>query len=321
MNDHIEKYLLGLLTSVQKSELLEQIADDPEVKNEFVGMLNSCAMAASSASEYDALQTHSYLKNFRKRKNRKKAKVFFINLSRYAAILVAGMLIAWGTLRQPQVVEKQAVVYQKLTVPAGQRSMLTLADGTTVWVNARSTLEYPGVFEESVREVILTGEAYFDVAPDPETPFIVKSGNFRTKVTGTQFNIFAYGDFFDVSLVEGQVKVYETGAAKDTVILNRNERVVWTDGGLVKKGMNDADHFLWKEGIYFFDDMSFGAIVEKLQLYYDVKIHVANQTLLKHRVTGKFRQRDGIENVLKVIQMGYPFKYRKSEDGSNIYIQ
>jgi len=322
MNEQIEKYFLGLLTAKQKKELLELIACDAEAQTEFSGMQNSWALAVSSGSENDAQKSRPYLNDFRKRKNRKMARVFFLNLSKYAAILVVGMLIAWGTLRNQQVVEKPAVAYQKLTVPAGQRSLLTLADGTTVWVNAKSTLEYPGVFTEGKREVILTGEAYFDVAPDPAQPFVVKSGNFCTKVTGTQFNVFAYEGFFNVSLVEGQVKVFEEDTAMDTIVLNRNERVAWADGRLVKTLLAaDADDFLWKEGIYFFDDAPFSAMVEKLQLYYDVQIHVSNRALMLRKFTGKFRQRDGIENVLKIIQMGYPFVYQKSEDGSNIYIQ
>jgi len=115
--------------------------------------------------------------------------------------------------------------------------------------------------------------------------------------------------------------VYEAGTAKDTVVLNRNERVALDNGQLVKKFSADTDDFLWKEGIFSFDDMPFPAIVEKLQMYYDVQIHVTNKALQNTRITGKFRQRDGIENVLKVIQMGYPFAYSRSEDGSNIYIK
>ncbi len=321
MNEQIEKYFLGELTAAQKEELFMRMASDPEAKDEFARIQNAWALAASSGTESDQHKARPYLYDFRKQQNRKKTRTFFIGLSKYAAILVVGMFIAWGILRKLQVMEKPTVAYQKLTVPAGQRAMLTLADGTTVWVNAKSTLEYPGMFTEDTREVILTGEAYFEVAANPAQPFIVKSGNFQTKVTGTHFNIFAYEGFFDVSLVEGQVKVYETGAVKDTIVLNRNERVSWANGYLVKKVMTDADDFLWKEGIYHFDDMPFSAIIEKLQLYYDVQIHVANKALLARKFTGKFRQRDGIESVLKVIQMGYPFTYHKSEDGSNIYIK
>ena len=321
MNELIEKYFLGELTSAQKNELFQQMAGDRNVRDAFAHLQNSWALAISSGDVNDKMKARRYLQAFKKRQNRKKTLAFFIGFSKYAAILTIGILIARGLFYKPQVAEELMVSYQTLTVPAGQRAHLVLSDGTAVWLNAKSTLEYPGVFTGDTRELTLIGEAYFEVVSNPEKPLIVKSGNFRTQVTGTKFNVFAYDGFYDVSLVEGQVKVYEAGTGKDTVVLNRNERVALTNGQFVKKTLANADDFLWKEGIYYFDDIPFLAIVEKLELYYDVQIHVTNKTLTKLKFTGKFRQRDGIENVLKVLQMGYPFVFSKSEDGSNIYIK
>ena len=321
MNEQIEKYFLGELSSAQKDSLFKLMSGNAELQDEFVRVQNSWALAVSSGDVNDKDKANRYLHEFKKRQSRKRTIVFLRNLAKYAAILVVGMLIAYSYLYKPQSEEKPMQTRQKLTVPAGQRAHLTLSDGTTVWVNAKSTLEYPGVFKGETRELTLTGEAYFEVAENPAQPFIVKSGKYRTQVKGTKFNVFAYDNFFEVSLVEGRVNVYEFGTAKDTVVLYRNEKVMFANGQLVKKTSFNTDDFLWKEGIYHFDDMPFAAIVEKLQLYYDVQIHVSNKALLKLRFTGKFRQRDGIENVLKVIQMGYPFVYRRSEDGSNIYIK
>ena len=321
MFEQIEKYFLDELTSTQKDDLFRQITADPEQRDEFVRIQNSLALAMSSCDTNDTDKASWYFQAFKKRRNRKKTGVFLVHLSKYAAILVVGMILSWGLFSKPQPQKDPSLINQKLTVPAGQRAHLTLSDGTSVWVNAKSTLEYPSVFTGDTRELKLTGEAYFDVANNPAQPFIVKSGNFRTQVTGTRFNVFAYDSFYEVSLVEGQVKVYKEGTADDAVVLNRNEKVSLANGQLVKKSTFNPDDFLWKEGIYYFDDKPFSAIVEKLQLYYDVQIHVDNKALLKLRFTGKFRQRDGIENVLKVIQMGFPFDFSKSEDGSNIYIK
>ena len=317
MNELIEKYFLGELTPGQKATLFEQIAGNPDTRDEYARIQNSWALAAASSNVNDRNKAQRYLQEFKIRQNRKKALTFFIGLTRYAAVLAVGIMITWGIVRKPQ----EEIVYQTLTVPAGQRAHLTLADGTTVWVNAKSTLKYPGVFTGNTRELTLTGEAWFEVAANAAKPFIVKSGNFRTQVTGTHFNVFAYDDFYDVSLLEGQVKVYEAGAGKDTVVLNPNERASLTGGQLVKKVLNNTDDFRWKEGIYCFDDMLFPAIAEKLQLYYDVRIHINNKNLEKISLTGKFRQRDGIEKVLEALQKTHPFVFSKNEDGSNIYIK
>ena len=321
MIEQIEKYFLNELTSAQKDELFRQMANNPDLRDEFTRVQNSWALASMSGSGNDRHKAGRYYHEFKKRLNRKKATTFFTGLTKYAAILVAGILIAKVLFHKQQDIEMPVAVNQTLTVPAGNRARLVLADGTAVWVNAKSTLEYPSVFTGDSRDVTISGEAFFDVTANPAQPFIVKSGNFRTQVTGTQFNVFAYDGFYDVSLVEGQVKVYKEGAVKDTVRLNRNEKATLINGQFVKKTSGSMDDFLWREGIYWFDDMPFDAVIEKLQLYYDVQIHIANKGLLKRRYTGKFRQRDGIESVLKVIQMDYPFVFSKSEDGSQIYIK
>ena len=319
MEDQIVKYFLGELSSVEKRDLFRQINGDPEARKKFIGMQNTWALAATASSEYDPEKSRPFLHEFKKKQSRRKTRILFINLSKYAAILIVGMLIAGAIVGKRQQ-EKGFVAYQQLTVPAGQRSLLTLADGTTVWVNAKSTLVYPGIFNGDTREVTLIGEAYFDIAPDRKQPFIIKSGNFRTLVTGTKFNVFAYEGFFDVSILEGQVKIYQTGAS-DTIVLNRSDKVTWTNGRFEIGTIDNKDDFLWKEGIYYFDDMSFRDIVEKLELYYDVKMHVTNKMLLERKFTGKFRQRDGIESVLKVIQMNYSFTFTKSDDGNDVYIK
>jgi len=321
MEELIEKYFLGELTEGQKNDLFKQMAVHPEMQDEFARTQNSWALAVSSVTEKDHEKAFSYLQSFKKRIIRKKTLTIFTLFLKYAAMLAVGILITKVLLPKPQVVKPLPVAMQKLSVPAGQRAHLTLSDGTSVWVNAKSTLEYPGIFTGSTREVTLSGEAYFDVSNNAEQPFIVKSGHFRTQVTGTQFNVFAYDGFYNVSLIEGQVVVHNTGITNESMALNRNEKATWRDGRFIKEISFNTEDFLWKEGVYCFDDMPFIEIVEKLQLYYDVQIHVNNNSLLRHKITGKFRQRDGIENVLKIIQLGFPFVFTKSDDGSTIYIK
>lgn len=319
MNDLIAKYFLGELTSDQKKALFERMAADPEAKKEFAEMQNSWALASSSASAGDRNEAQPHFRNFMKRRRQKTTRTFVISFAKYAAVLLIGMLIAGSItlFRLPS--GKVDTAYHQLSVPAGQRAMLTLDDGTVVWVDAKSTLSYPGTFAGNTREVTLTGEAYFEVASDPDNPFIVKTGNFRTMAVGTQFNVFAYDGFYEVSLVEGQVKVYEADRIDNAVTLAPREKAIRTDGQFVKTTMSDFENFLWKEGIYSFDDVPFPEIIEKLQLYYDVRIIVENKTLLTRKYTGKFRQRDGIDNVLSVIRKVYPFSYQK-DDIQNVII-
>ena len=323
MNEQIEKYFLGELTSVEKETLFKEMAGNPDVRDEFAHVQNSWALAVSLGVEEDRISACQYWQAFKKRRTRKKVLTISKRILKYAAVLAVGMLIAKGFFHrhEPKVEETLVVTCHKLIVPAGQHVQLTLADGTAVWVNAKSTLEYPEVFAGDTRELTLSGEAYFEVAGNLSQPFIVKSGDFCTQVTGTQFNVFAYNGLFDVSLIEGQVKVYTAGTVEDTVVLNRHEKVTLVDGQFVKTLSLNMEDFLWKEGIFSFDDKPFAEIVEKLQLYYDVRIHVGDTALLNRKYTGKFRRSDSIENLLKVIQKEYPFVFTRSDDCSNIYIE
>lgn len=317
MDDLFTKYFLGELTPGQKKELFERISGNPDAKAGFARLQNSWALACMESSEDDSRKARVYLDEFRKLQRRKTARRFLVNVSKYAAVLVAGILLAWIMIPENRLPEQSAAVINHLSVPAGQRAILTLSDGTRVWVNAKSTISYPGVFGKDIREVTLTGEAYFDVRSDPEHPFVITSGDFRTIVTGTQFNLFAYDGFFDLSLIEGHLHVRNSD---NEIFLDGQERATWKDGRFMKSIPEESARFLWTDGIYSFDDIPFPDIIDKLQLYYDVRIEVQNETLLTRKYTGKFRQRDGIDNVLRIIQKVYPFIYKKDEEKNIIYI-
>ena len=96
-----------------------------------------------------------------------------------------------------------------VTVPSGQRANLTLPDGTKVWMNARTEIQYPGVFSKSKREIKLNGEAYFEVSHNAKHPFIVHTNKCSIEVLGTKFNVEDYADSkdFSTALIEGSVKV------------------------------------------------------------------------------------------------------------------
>ena len=96
-----------------------------------------------------------------------------------------------------------------VSVPAGQRTHLTLPDGTTVWLNARTTLSYPTSFNSNERTVFLQGEAYFEVSKNRHKPFIVQTQQYNIEVLGTKFDVEAYPDSknFETTLMQGSVKV------------------------------------------------------------------------------------------------------------------
>ena len=211
---------------------------------------------------------------------------------------------------------------QTVTVPAGQRANLILADGTTVWLNSNSTLKSPANgFHSKNRKVALEGEGYFEVAHDEKRPFIVETQKYDIRVLGTTFNVSAYpnSDMFETSLIEGKVTVYQPDTQNE-IVLKPYEKVEARDGKLYKEAFTSDNDFLWRMGIYSFKNEPLETVFKKLEQYYEVKIINNNQEIASRPCTGKFRQKEGIEHVMKVLQKYVKFNYMQDDEKNQIII-
>ena len=210
-----------------------------------------------------------------------------------------------------------------VTLTAGQRAQITLADGTKVWLNSESTLSYRSDFGRRDRDVELDGEAYFEVAKNKEIPFYVNTETNQVRVVGTHFNVCAYkgSNEFETTLVEGIVDIYAYDNERPLTRLTKNEFFGSYQGKYKKAVLPSYDYLRWREGLYCFDDSPFSCILTKLEKYYNVKITVENPKVLNYRCTGKFKEQDGVEHILKVIQKDHPFTYSISEEGDSIRIE
>lgn len=217
----------------------------------------------------------------------------------------------------------QAAPMQTIAVPAGQRAQITLADGTRIWLNAKSTLTYASNFGRNDRNVTLEGEAYFEVAKNKEIPFYVNTERNKVRVVGTSFNVCAYKESneFETTLVEGIVEIYAANIKKPIAQLEKNEFFGEYNGKRKKTVLPSYEYLRWKDGLYCFDDSELGHILNRLQLYYNVKITVKNKELLSHRYTAKFKEQDGVEHILKVIQKDQHFTYTMNEEKDEIIIE
>ena len=204
-----------------------------------------------------------------------------------------------------------------------QRAQITLADGTKVWLNSESTLSYRSDFGRRDRDVELDGEAYFEVAKNKEIPFYVNTETNQVRVVGTHFNVCAYkgSNEFETTLVEGIVDIYAYDNERPLTRLTKNEFFGSYQGKYKKAVLPSYDYLRWREGLYCFDDSPFSCILTKLEKYYNVKITVENPKVLNYRCTGKFKEQDGVEHILKVIQKDHPFTYSISEEGDSIRIE
>lgn len=211
---------------------------------------------------------------------------------------------------------------QAVMVPAGQRVQLVLGDGTKVWLNSKSTFTYPTSFGKNIREVELDGEGYFEVTKNEKAPFIVKTRKYDIKVLGTTFNVSAYQNklsAFETSLLEGAIDV-STGDQTEWISLTPNEKVTEINGILQKDTINNPEHLRWREGLICLDDEPFENLMRKFAVYYGIDIVINNPNVLKYKCTGKFRQTDGIEYALRVLQKDVKFKYLRNDELNSITI-
>jgi ferric-dicitrate binding protein FerR (iron transport regulator) len=252
----------------------------------------------------------------------KKIRLRLIELSKIAAIFCAGVFLTYWLTYSPPKVEPTTAM-QIMYVPPGQRAKITLEDGTKVWLNANTTLKFPNRFSADLREVKLDGEAFFEVVSSKARPFVVNTEKYCVKVWGTKFNLSAYSksDDFETSLIEGSVEVLGKENSEN-VVLKPKERVANVIGGKMEVShFEDMNQFLWKKGILYFDNLSFSELIERLELYFDVKIEVRNQHVLAYHCTGKFRTKDGVEHILKVLQLRNKFEYNFDTNRTKITIE
>lgn len=218
---------------------------------------------------------------------------------------------------------KDKMLYQTLSVPAGQRINIILPDGTDVWLNSRTTIKYPVSFDQKERRVFLNGEAYFKVKRNVRKPFIVHTDKYDVAVLGTEFNVEAYSDQeeFKTTLMKGRVKVSSIKDKSDMVVLDPRQMAYMQKGKLHTALVEDFSIYRWKEGLICFKNAPFDEIMRTFEKYYDLSIRVENKQVKGQTYSGKFRQTDNMEDVLKVLKQDIDFSYEYDNQNHIIYIR
>lgn len=312
MNEEVlDKYIKGEATLEERQQVVEWMdADEKNVREVMalhklydIAVMNQQTMEADGEMKVDSL----------KRQQRGWRKIGFELLKVAAVVLI---LVGIQFLRQTGDTE-----YQTFYVPSGQRAELTLPDGTKVWLNSHTRLVYPLTFNKE-RTVDLDGEAYFMVAHNKQ-PFVVKAGGLDVQVLGTEFNVKAYSTSSKqkVDLLKGSVQLSGKALGNKSFRMTPKESVSIMDGKFMRSRIDDYDYFKWKEGLICFNNESVESIIKKLELYYDIRIVVHKKDFLNEYYSGKFRTKDGIEQVLQILQLEHDFTYIKDNDLNLITIK
>lgn len=197
----------------------------------------------------------------------------------------------------------------------GQICQVVLADGTRVWLNALSSLQFPQHFEQDERRVFLEGEAYFEVAKNTAQPFWVESATQELKVTGTHFNVEAYTDArLDVktTLLEGGVSVRKKGGGEIVKLSPGMQLVVAANGKMHMKNVNTTETMGWRQGVFIFNNEKLETITLELNRWYDVEFVVGSSSnVLQQVFSGTVTRFDRVEEVLDVLAQTGAIHYKK----------
>lgn len=214
----------------------------------------------------------------------------------------------------------------------GSKTMVKLPDGSSVWINSDSRLQYTDNFKGKLREVWLDGEAFFDVKKDPAHPFVIHTDKINIKVLGTSFNVKSYpaDQLIETSLIKGRIEVSFNDRPSENIILRPNEKLT------VRKDQSESNHTglrtenttkikldnlrpqnehsplietAWMENKIAFSNCLMTDIAVMLERRFDVSVEFKNQEVRKYRYTGVFDD-ESIDDILKIMKISKPFNYK-----------
>ena len=333
-NKHIDELIANYLTEGLDKNALDElktwIAASAENQQYFIRQREIwfSAVSREAASVYDKDKA---FENFRNRVESQKEiqstsrRGFSLSaLWRYAAVVAIIIAVGCISYWQGEVNVKDTFADISVEAPLGSKTKLYLPDGTLVWLNAGSRMTYSQGFGVDNRKVELEGEGYFEVKRNEKIPFFVKTKDLQLQVLGTKFNFRDYPEDHEVvvSLLEGKVGLNNLLREEKEAVLSPDERAVLNkaNGLLTVESVTASNASQWTDGYLFFDEELLPDIAKELERSYNVKIHIANDSLKTFRFYGNFvRREQNIQEVLEALASTEKIQYKIEERNITIY--
>ena len=333
-NKHIDELIANYLTEGLDKNALDElktwIAASAENQQYFIRQREIwfSAVSREAASVYDKDKA---FENFRNRVESQKEiqstsrRGFSLSaLWRYAAVVAIIIAVGCISYWQGEVNVKDTFADISVEAPLGSKTKLYLPDGTLVWLNAGSRMTYSQGFGVDNRKVELEGEGYFEVKRNEKIPFFVKTKDLQLQVLGTKLNFRDYPEDHEVvvSLLEGKVGLNNLLREEKEAVLSPDERAVLNkaNGLLTVESVTASNASQWTDGYLFFDEELLPDIAKELERSYNVKIHIANDSLKTFRFYGNFvRREQNIQEVLEALASTEKMQYKIEERNITIY--
>lgn len=294
------RYLIGETTNAENEEILVWLDADPK---EHVKEMNRIRYICQAVDQNLLHETPA-----------KGRMMVFRRLAWYISGAAASLLILIGMWylgsqdTYNTISDRMAVV----EVPAGQHIRMTLEDGTSVWLNAGTRLEYPVIFDRKLRQVQVSGEAIFEVTHNANQPFVVKTFASEIEVLGTKFDVRAdeTRNLFSTTLMEGSIKVKNLSNPSDALLMKPNDMVTLVNGQFCKSKVQDFADMCWTEGLIHLKSMPFDELMAIFERAFDIRIVLGCGPLPDiDIISGEIRVSDGVDNALTVLQQMVDFTY------------
>lgn len=220
-----------------------------------------------------------------------------------SVVKVSPQQMAYNTMQtESKKVGNKKVQLHRLSIPRGETFKVILSDGTEVLLNSDSRLAYPTVFKGKERVVSLEGEAYFSVAKDAEHPFIVNSGNVQVRVLGTEFNMCSYSpDDVRITLIEGKVAVSDTCSLQSVEMKPGQSAHLVSDGTFAVEEVDTESFLYWKEGFFYFDDVTLVDMMKEIGKWYNIDVDFRNSEIMNLRMHFLAKRQQDIADLIELI--------------------
>ena len=321
----IQDYLEGKLSPQEEARVQEYLAahmEDPDVLQLLDGWFDECRQETDAAGREALQATRARLGLSHKRQGAVRLTFW---LAAAALALLVVLPISYKAGRTSGEERIASIEWVEVNVPFGEKEEITLSDGTVLHLNSGSRLTYPAVFSGDSRTVFMDGEAYLDVAKDPEHPFIIKSQNIDIKVLGTSFNFknYARERMAELLLMEGSVEA-SVSIPNDTrtVRLKPGDKMQYNreSGDLDIARFNPKGYkAFYEDNSLYFLDMQLSDIALDLSRRFNCEIVVLDEELASRRYFSIFTNNETLDQILAVMSSDGKMSVRHS--GKTIYLQ
>lgn len=299
-NKDILKLIKGQLSPEKEKEVVDWLLNNPKKRKQYE-ILKAKEVANSLRKANKLSPKHSIKKNIYK----------------YAAIILvmlSSSVITWQLFENSNLNEalQEDNSLVLVTTQKAEKKEIILEDNTKIILNSNSALSYPKHFKGDIREVVIKGEAFFDVTRNEQKPFVVTTNEgLKIRVLGTSFNVKSYPEDrkMETTLVTGKVKVIEE--QKNTIVeLSPSQKATYlkSEDKMIVEHVETKNYTSWKEGKLIYNDTPMREVIKDLERMYNLKFDVASNKILDYKYKGEFDNLK-IDQILELFEISSPITY------------